>query len=341
MTQKDKHIDNVSLKELKGYVAGTLHTSERERVQRFLEQHPEMEEVVKELTLADLGVVSNITSNVNSRIDQAVGGKKSVPYGWIAVAAVLAVGVTIFVSNSSEETQQMVEENVQPEKNILVPEDTAVEEQESIVFTDDDTLYNFELKGNNIHIEEKVREEVYFTEKVKANEPDDLIVEVKDTVVNEEPLPKEDNGFKPIQPREKVFSTSIAYRQSAEVEDEFYSQSKTMGKTTAYAAPIKGYVYEEEGMPYFGSSDEDLMSFIQNRLDEDELLEGINRKMKANLSFMVTSKGKIKDVLIQNCNHRQLGLSLANIMEQMPDWNPAEKKGKKGKVHYVLTITYK
>ena len=139
---------------------------------------------------------------------------------------------------------------------------------------------------------------------------------------------------------QKRFITSIEYRQTAHVEDNFYSQSKTMGKTSSYASPINGYSYEIEGMPIFKGSDEALLSYINSELSSDELINGIRRTMKASLSFVVTNKGKIKDVLVQNCNHRQFGMSLMQIMENMPDWSPSNFKGKKGKVHYVLKIVF-
>ena len=106
------------------------------------------------------------------------------------------------------------------------------------------------------------------------------------------------------------------------------------------ATQWKGYSYEIEGMPNFNGGDAELLSYIDNELSSDELINGKRRKMKASLSFVVTNKGKIKDVLVQNCNHKQFGMSLMQIMENMPDWNPSDFKGKKGKAHYVLKIVF-
>ena len=93
-------------------------------------------------------------------------------------------------------------------------------------------------------------------------------------------------------------------------------------------------------MPYFGKKEDDFYKYLQNQLDGDNTLLGIEKKMKARVSFEVNNKGKVSNVQIINCNHKQLCMSLSTIFDNIPDWNPAENKGKKGRVHYVIEVVY-
>jgi len=331
---KDKHIDNISEKVWNAYFSGVILTSDKERVETFLKQYPEFEEEFKAVSAGDVASIKKITKNINARVESQTKSKKS-PVLWMGAVATVVIIVVVVLYNQNSVSNQIADNDIKEE--IVAPVDST---EKHVVNPDllsdqtiDDTMFFFERKGGDIEVEE-------------------LVVEVKHVVLPEVILPviESDSGFVADKDDEKVevqkevykksFTTSVDYRQTVHVEDNFYSQSKTMGKTTSYASPIKGYSYEIEGMPNYKGSDEELLLYINDRLESDELLSGIRRKMRANLSFVVTNKGKIKDVLVQNCNHKQFGMSLMQIMENMPDWSPSEFKGKKGKVHYVLKIVF-
>jgi len=332
---KDKHIDNISEKVWNAYFSGVILTSEKERVEAFLKQFPEFEEEFRSVSAADAISISEVTKNVNARISAKYGVKKS-PVLWVGIVATIAV-VVIVVLTKNNITVNEISNNNEKENAVTIIDSTekqiADSDKVNVEESIDDTIFFFERKGNDIEVEE-------------------LVVEVKDVIYPEYVAPEVESDTGMILDKEdekiqiqktvyqKSFTTSIDYRQTVHVEDNFYSQSKTMGKTSSYASPIKGYTYEMEGMPAFKGGDKGLVAYIENGLSQDELLKGKSRKMKASLSFVITNKGKIKDVLVQNCNHKQFGMSLMQIMESMPDWDPSEFKGKKGKAHYVLKIVF-
>jgi hypothetical protein len=332
---KDNHIDNISEKVWKAYFSGVILTSEKERVEAFLKQYPEFEEEFNTISSADVKSISKITNRINSRIVAKYSTKKS-PVLWIGMVATIAIIAIVLFNNQDKAVNEVANGNAKEESIVAVDStetQVAITDQINAEELIDDTIFFFERKGSDIEVEELlvVVENINTLEDIgQENERDSVIILDKPEELNE--------IQKPVY--QKRFITSIDYRQTAHVEDNFYSQSKTMGKTSSYASPINGYSYEMEGMPNFNGSDEALLSYINSELSSDELINGIRRTMKASLSFVVTNKGKIKDVLVQNCNHRQFGMSIMQIMENMPDWSSSDFKGKKGKVHYVLKIVF-
>lgn len=336
---KKEHIDTISAKMWEAYFSGVILTSEKEKVEAFLQQYPEFLEEFNGVTPDDVASVKRITKNVNAKVADKTG-KKKIPYVWWGVAAtVVIVGTFIVNYQNSSEGGLVVSNDKVEQDSVLVDE---IIENQVVVFEEaqkDDTIFSFEMKANKLQIVELPPSPAPSCGGVIEEKSLDVVfpdVE-SDNIVQEEP---EEDVVIPNVVYEKSFASEVDYIQSVHIEENFYSQSKTVGKTTSYASPIKGHSYENEGMPSFKGGEEELLSYINNELKSDELLDGIRKKMKANLSFIVTNKGKVKDVLVQNCNHRQLGLSLMKVMENMPDWSPSEFKGKKGKVHYVLKIVF-
>ena len=70
------------------------------------------------------------------------------------------------------------------------------------------------------------------------------------------------------------------------------------------------------------------------------MVQVLQEKMKSNVSFVANSKGKVKDAFVQKFNHRLFAISVMEIIENIPDFNPADFKGKKGDVHYVLKFVF-
>ena len=336
---KDKHIDNISEKVWNAYFSGFILTSEKERVEAFLGQYPEYEEEFNTISSSDAVSINKITKNVNSKIESKYS-KRKYPVLWLGVVASIAV-ITLFVFNSQRNLESKVLSNNSNMQQEVVLVDS-VAEQNSVIENEaeNDTLFSFEMKSNQLQVVElpPVAPVIYGAVVMK----DSLHIDYNEVKVYKA-IVQDDMDEEVIVPNEiikKSFVSNIAYRQTVHVEGNFYSPSKTTVKTSSYASPIKGYSYEREGMPNFNGSDEALLSYINSELSSDELINGIRRKMKASLSFVVTNKGKIKDVLVQNCNHRQFGMSLMELMENMPDWSPSDFKGKKGKAHYVLKIVF-
>jgi hypothetical protein len=336
---KDKHIDNISEKVWNAYFSGFILTSEKERVEAFLGQYPEYEEEFNTISSSDAVSINKITKNVNSKIESKYS-KRKYPVLWLGVVASIAV-ITLFVFNSQRNLESKVLSNNSNMQQEVVLVDS-VAEQNSVIENEaeNDTLFSFEMKSNQLQVVElpPVASVISGAVAMKdIRDVDDNDMKVYEVIIQDD---MNEEIIVPYEVNKKSFVSNIAYRQTVHVEDNFHSPSKTAGKTSSYASPVIGYSYESEGMPNFNGSDEALLSYINSELSSDELINGIRRKMKASLSFVVTNKGKIKDVLVQNCNHRQFGMSLMELMENMPDWSPSDFKGKKGKAHYVLKIVF-
>lgn len=336
---KDNLIDSISEKAWRAYFSGVILTSEKERVKAFLKQYPEFEEEFTTISSSDIIAINSITKNVNYKINSKYV-KRKYPVFWLVVVASLAV-IALFVFNNRQQIgSKILSKNNTLQQQVVYADSGA---EQSLVFEDEieqDTIFSFEMKLNQLQIVELPPSYPIISDGIVLKDSlvlDNEKVKVYEPVVQSKSV---EEMTAPIELNKKHFASNILYRQTIFVEDNFYSPTQTIGKISSYASPIVGYSYEIEGMPIFNGSDQELLSYIESELSSDELINGIRKKMKASLSFVVTNKGKIKNVIVQNCNHKQFGMSLMKLMENMGDWSPSNFKGKKGKVHYVLKIVF-
>lgn len=339
------NISSLELSLLRKYVSGTLDEKETADLNAFLAAHPEYNEVLEGLTLADLEKIEEVSAHSSARVQHKVTGKKWKGYGWVAAAVgVLILGSVWYQSGKEHDFT-----------NTALAENDSTDAQQDLVAIDTSTvtpaLYHKEITQDTfyyINTDEVVPE--LAIEYIEENEKDkEQPTEIKEkNLANQEVITQADTlpqsvTFvpKPDQPKKHSFEfvASLDYRQSVEVESNYASAYK-VGQTKSFAGPIGGYEYDPKGMPQYGSSEEDFYQYIEQALQADTLLRKISKPMEAKVSFEVDHKGRVENVSVVKCNHKQLCLKLSDIFEQFPDWQPADFKGKKGSVHYVIQVIY-
>lgn len=328
----EKYIDNISREDLHRYFNGEMSGSEKERVKLFLLQYSALYKDFEEFSVTEIERILAISERVNAKVDNRI--KKKLSFGVLALAAasiLVLVGIFYFFDNRPAEIEEFAMYPKRQMKTSTI-QDSVLLEAKLDKEEEDDTIFSFDKKGGKLEIESKVQKDVNTMNDIERSIKKPLSDNITEITIKE----LEKQLLNDSEIRIKSFISSIQYKQSVEIEEKFYGNEKA----SSFAAPVKGYTFDSSGMPSFGLSDKDVLNYINVQLKNEDLLIGITKKMRANLSFIVTNKGKIKDIQIQNCNHRQLGLALMEIMENMPDWNPSEFFGKKGKVHYVLKIVY-
>jgi hypothetical protein len=330
----NKDISSLGLGLIRKYVTKTLLTGEKTKVDKFIEEHPDLKSSLDEMTLADLKDLEAISTNVINKLPKK---KTAFPYGSVAAILIVLIGTLWYFnsqSGSNAKDGPMAEEK--QEKVIPVSDSSEVK---TIPVTSEvdlanktvevDTFYTVKKKGKNFEFDIE-----------STNQTVAIIEESKPPVINIENKEEiEKDKLNPIVEKHFKFKTNLEYRQSVAVESDFASAHK-VGNTSAYAGAIAGYEYDAEGMPFYGESDDEFYKFIESQLASDKTLEGITKKMQARVSFEVNNKGKVNDVKIINCNHKQLCMSLSDIFENIPDWYPGTIKGKKGRAHYVIEVLY-
>ena len=327
---------NISNELLLKWKNGDLSTTEKHVVDTYFKANPEWKEELESLTSEDLVRAQVITENVldqkifkNSRGLWLIGGA-------IGVAAMLSLYI---VSGIPSET--VIKESVETENTINGTESTHAEIEE--------VQFNIERVGEDIVVEEVfVSDEietvnishVHSQEEIsEVPETQDEVIEdnLSESIVEEEKIQEEPTETVVISTKERVFDVQSGYIQTLEVEETYMEQFKVVGGTQTIVEPIKGYVYNSEGMPYFDHS-KSVEEYIASELNTKVDLEKTKRSVDAVLSFEVNNKGKIKDIQIRKCSDRNIGLAILEVMEEMPDWTAGSEKGKKGRIHVVMSI---
>lgn len=305
----------------------------------FLRNNPEYQEIVEDLTLADLDKIELVNNASLAAIKAKANAKKRKAIIWAAAAVVglIVISQVFNLVDSGESKFETVKTVEQHDPSELIALDTSVvtpdSYQKEIV---KDTFYyvNTDEAVPELAIEyiEEKHEEIKVEQSVQQfNKEDSLPQSVTMIAHNNTVKENVDESFS--------FIASLDYRQSIAVEDNVAGAYK-VGQTKSFAGPIGGYEYDPEGMPNFGENEGDFYAYIESQLSADTLLSKIPKRMEAKVSFEVDNKGKVGNVNVVKCNHKQLCMKLTEIFQHMPDWQPADFKGKKGSVHYVIQVNY-
>lgn len=343
-----ENISSFDLSLLRKYVTKTLSFQEEKQFNVFLKDHPEYKELLDTLTLVDLEKIERVNASSLSAVKNKVNRVKRKAALMVAAAVVVLITLSIVfdlkeVDKGKEWAQSDDAQNEQNEQNDLLALDTSVVTPESYqkeIIKDTFYYVNTDEATPEVAIE-YIEEKEGMKEWKETPDPVQPLTHA-DSLPQSVTMLAEDHEVKPSEENEKsfAFTASLDYRQSLAVEDNVAGAYK-VGQTKSFAGPIGGYEYDPNGMPYFGDKEGALYDYIEQQLREDKLLTKIQKSMEAKVSFEVDNKGHVENVNVVKCNHKQLCLKLTEIFEQMPDWYPADFKGKKGSVHYVIQVSYK
>lgn len=344
------NISSYDLSLLRKYVSKNLNDEETYLFGAFLRKHPEYKEIIEGLTLADLEKIEQVSLLSNSKVQRQVNG------GRLKLVGLAAAAITMLIVGSVW-YQQGKGFDYENNPSAISEVDSANSGQELLAYDTSKVSPQFDK-------EDMVTDTFYYVNRdeltpelaiefIEEKMPEDVkqvVNESKGNIVENEKLTEKDTlpqsvtmlANEPAEEKKSVsfeFVASLDYRQSVAVEDNVAGAYK-VGNTKSFAGAIGGYEYDPEGMPHYGKSEDEFYQYLEKQLNADTLLTKIFKKMEAKVSFEVDNKGRVENVNVVKCNHKQLCLKLTEIFENFPDWQPADFKGKKGSVHYVIQVNY-
>lgn len=93
--------------------------------------------------------------------------------------------------------------------------------------------------------------------------------------------------------------------------------------------------------PYFPGGVPALMNYLSKNIVYPA--QAVNEKIEGRvlLQFVVTKKGRIKDVKVLQSPHPLLDAEAVRVVEDMPRWVPGEVNGKPANIRMNLPVTFK
>ncbi|KAF5029122.1 hypothetical protein DSECCO2_651920 [anaerobic digester metagenome] len=114
------------------------------------------------------------------------------------------------------------------------------------------------------------------------------------------------------------------------------SESQTSTETAS------GEVFETaEVMPEYPGGNEAMSAFMVKNIKYPEAAKSKGVQGTVYISFVVGSDGKVTDVEVQKSVAPDLDAEALRVVKMMPDWKPAENKGKPVAVNMTLPVTFK
>lgn len=190
-------------------------------------------------------------------------------------------------------------------------------EEDTLAIIDDDVI----LDPLRFRIEEAKKPEP-FTEKPKTPEMKIVedIVETTPEVSDPTPEPKtEPKVFIPELPPEVLPTESLPV-----VTAEFF----------AHYDKCAGLDSDE----LFQCTTQDIINRIKKNFIIPNDLKYDKGQKEAYISFVVSKKGKIKDIEVLRTNHPKMGEASVEALKKLPDMNPATQKGRKVALRMTVPI---
>lgn len=335
---KKEIISTLSINLIRKLISNTLSKEEQNEVDLFLVNNPEYKELFAGMNLADLQKLERVNNAAEHVIQKRENtGYTRLFFGIAGVMLILLIG-SVWYQFSNLEQGFDDQNNLATDTNLLEQDVAFSQENDKTIILKEtvvDTFYylNKDEKEPHLKIEsiEPSKPKLAFVEESKskqlATDSIQKITSDKKEVILQQPK------------KVKEFIAVLDYRQSLAVESD-YANAYKVGQTKSFAGEIGGYEFDPSGMPHFGESDQALYDYVVAELKMDTLLNSIHKFMEAKVSFEVSAKGHVENVNVVKCNHKQLCMKLTEIFESFPTWYPAENKGKKGSVHYVIQVSY-
>lgn len=92
--------------------------------------------------------------------------------------------------------------------------------------------------------------------------------------------------------------------------------------------------------PVFKGGQPKMYEFIGKHIIYPASAQDNNVQGKVYVDFIVSKKGKIKDVKIVKGVHKVLDEEAMRVIRKMPKWTPGEHEGEKISVRYTLPINF-
>lgn len=353
------NLDNdqcLTLDVMRLYHERQLDDKEMHHVEKHLLDCELCSEVIEGLEVNDVPVITSIAEKVNGKITALMGPAPAPSFmkrfGWyFAVPVVLLVGWFAWDKLSGEEPAKITHNTpasqplsgtnsgpgagkIDPPPQEPVREPQGVEKQLPVEgnkkaekIAKEQEQENSELNEMPVRPEEKVA-----ADNSNAKEP-----------LKEEPAPVPDEkpAVKPAPPAEdyaslKIIEVKVISKITAPSGKK--SSGSSNGQIGSKSSRGDDAIFMPNEMPEFYGGDSELKYWLvrnfNNPVKDKRELKG----KTTSVLFNVSSKGKISDVSIGKSLSPELDAEIIRLIESMPQWKPAAKKGT---IQCMLAITFK
>jgi len=116
-------------------------------------------------------------------------------------------------------------------------------------------------------------------------------------------------------------------------EQEVNKEEVTISVKTIYS--------KTEVMPQFPGGSEELMKWLSENIIYPESAAKKKIQGRVILRFIVSSTGKISDVILQRTLDPDCDAEAIRVVEAMPDWTPGKQNGEPVSVYYTFPVLFK
>lgn len=122
-----------------------------------------------------------------------------------------------------------------------------------------------------------------------------------------------------------------------------YSDVEAAQSVTVATEVVTGVSVEDEDLiqPYFPGGTPAVVNYLSKNIVYPA--QAVTEKIEGRvlLQFVVSKRGRIKDVEVVKSAHPLLDAEAVRVLERMPRWVPGQKDGKPVNVKFSLPVTFK
>lgn len=170
---------------------------------------------------------------------------------------------------------------------------------------------------------------------------EDAILE-DDTKMGEEENPYADDNatYKPLSGEKFKDKQNSSLDRDANTPLKFAKAIVAKQENYYVFSEGKSFAYNMSEMPQYRGGKSKIESDLHANLSKANYPGSFDKKVNAVLTFVVDSRGKVKDIKVIGTPNTQIKTEIISAVNKLGTWSKSSKSGKKGSLYYEIMLSF-
>jgi hypothetical protein len=173
-----------------------------------------------------------------------------------------------------------------------------------------------------------------------ANSDDIIIPEDSNTEKEDNPYADDNTNYEPLSGEKFKNNRSSTLDRDANVPLKFAKAVVAKQENYYVFSEGKSFSYNMSEMPQYRGGKSKVESDLHAGLSKVSYPGSFDKKVNAVLTFVVDSRGKVKDIKVIGTPNAQIKMEIIRAVNGLGPWSKSSKSGKKGSLYYEIMLSF-
>lgn len=288
----------------------------------------------------NIGLIQAISARnmqkINARIPDTKGHTK---WLWLGSSILLLTSVLLYFASPNfkvpEAKQKYQVKNISPgqyQNDFTISFNTS---------TDDKFRPNYhQSKGSIKELNDNYKEEENIDTEDDNNSHDIKTENHQNTEKQENPYLDDNTNYQPLSGEK--FNTNQKSELDRDASIPLKFSKAVVAKQENYYVFTEGktFSYNMSEMPQYRGGKSKIESDLHANLSKANFPGSFDKKVNAVLTFVVDSRGKVKDIKVIGTPNTQIKTEIIKAVNGLSTWSKSSKSGKKGSLYYEIMLSF-